>query len=231
MSKVIRVKKILIVEDEEVIRMGLEYILNQEGFEVLLAADGLEAIDHVNENDDISIIILDLNLPDISGFEVLKQVKEEQDIPTIILSAVDLETSVVQGLDMGADDYITKPFKTRELLSRINSVLRRHNKTFSNIINIQNITIDMSQGKVFKDGNDLFLTTLEYKILLILALNPNQVFTREQLLSNIWDVDEAYVYDNTLTVYIRRVREKIEDMANDPKIIKTVRGQGYTIEV
>ena len=152
MSKVIRVKKILIVEDEEVIRMGLEYILNQEGFEVLLAADGLEAIDHVNENDDISIIILDLNLPDISGFEVLKQVKEEQDIPTIILSAVDLETSVVQGLDMGADDYITKPFKTRELLSRINSVLRRHNKTFSNIINIQNITIDMSQGKVFKSS-------------------------------------------------------------------------------
>lgn len=224
-------KKILIVEDEETIRLGLAYILKQEQFEVLLAADGLEAIDHVNENPDIDIILLDLNLPDISGFDVLSQIRDSKDIPTIILTAVDLETSVVQGLDMGADDYITKPFKTRELLSRINSVLRRHNRNNSNIINIQNITIDMSQAKVFKDGNDLMLTALEYKILLILALNPNQVFSREELLANIWDVDEAYVYDNTLTVYIKRVREKIEDVLSEPKIIKTVRGLGYTIEV
>lgn len=224
-------KKILVVEDEETIRLGLEYILKQEEFEVLLAADGLEAIDQVNENSDIDIILLDLNLPDISGFEVLSQIRDIKDIPTIILTAVDLETSVVQGLDMGADDYITKPFKTRELLSRINSVLRRHNRNNSNIINIQNISIDMSQAKVFKDGNDLMLTALEYKILLILALNPNQVFSREELLANIWDVDEAYVYDNTLTVYIKRVREKIEDVLSEPKIIKTVRGLGYTIEV
>ncbi len=224
-------KKILIVEDEETIRLGLAYILKQEQFEVLLAADGLEAIDHVNENPDIDIILLDLNLPDISGFDVLSQIRDSKDIPTIILTAVDLETSVVQGLDMGADDYITKPFKTRELLSRINSVLRRHNRNNSNIINIQNITIDMSQAKVFKDGADLMLTALEYKILLILALNPNQVFSREELLANIWDVDEAYVYDNTLTVYIKRVREKIEDVLSEPKIIKTVRGLGYTIEV
>lgn len=224
-------KTILIVEDEQAIRLGLEYILKQEGFRVLLAEDGLEAIDYVNEESEIHLMLLDLNLPDIHGFEVLQQVRVDKDIPTIILSAIDLETSVVQGLDMGADDYITKPFKTRELISRINNVLRRHNKTNGNIIKLNNITIDMSQGKVFKQDRDLFLSTLEYKILLILALSPNKIFTREEILSNIWDVDETYVYDNTLTVYIKRVRDKIEDDPSSPLIIKTVRGKGYVIEV
>lgn len=223
-------KTILIVEDEQAIRLGLQYILKQEGFRVLLAEDGLEAIDYVNEESEISLILLDLNLPDIHGFEVLQQVRADKDIPTIILSAIDLETSVVQGLDMGADDYVTKPFKTRELISRINNVLRRHNKVNGNVIKLNNITIDMSQGKVFKDGRDLFLSTLEYKILLILALSPNKIFSREEILSNIWDVDETYVYDNTLTVYIKRVRDKIEDDPSTPIIIKTIRGKGYVIE-
>ena len=221
---------ILIVEDEEVIRLGLEYILKQEGFSVVVAPDGLEAIDIFNEHPEIDLILLDLNLPDIHGYNVLESVRAQKETPVIILSAVDLETSIVQGLDMGADDYIMKPFKTRELISRINSVLRRHNRANSNIINLQNLTIDINQGKVLKNGVDVFLSTLEYKILLMLALNPNEVFSRNQILSNIWDIDEAYVFDNTLSVYIKRVREKIEDDYSNPKIIITVRGKGYMIE-
>ena len=128
---------------------------------------------------------------------------------------------------MGADDYVTKPFKTRELISRIKNVLRRNNNV--DIIKIKNISIDLKQAKVFKNGVDVNLTALEYKILLTLALNPNQVFTREKILADIWDVNEEYVYDNTLTVYIKRIREKIEDDVTNPKIIKTVRGIGYKI--
>lgn len=133
---------------------------------------------------------------------------------------------------MGAEDYITKPFRARELLSRINSVLRRNKKQNNkNIIEIEGITIDLGQGKVLKDGKDVMLTALEYKILITLALEPNVVFSREQILADIWDVNEDFVNDNTLTVYIKRIREKIEDDANNPKIIKTIRGMGYKVEI
>ncbi len=133
---------------------------------------------------------------------------------------------------MGAEDYITKPFRARELLSRVNSVLRRTTKRSSaKVINIENILIDLEQAKVLKDGKDVMLTALEYKILITLALNPNVVFTREKILANIWDVNEAFVNDNTLTVYIKRIREKIEDNPNNPKIIKTIRGMGYKVEI
>ncbi len=133
---------------------------------------------------------------------------------------------------MGAEDYITKPFRARELLSRINSVLRRNKKQNNkNIIEIEGITIDLGQAKVLKDGKDVMLTALEYKILITLALEPNVVFSREQILADIWDVNEDFVNDNTLTVYIKRIREKIEDDANKPKIIKTIRGMGYKVEI
>lgn len=133
---------------------------------------------------------------------------------------------------MGAEDYITKPFRARELLSRINSVLRRNKKQNNkNIIEIEGITIDLGQEKVLKDGKDVMLTALEYKILITLALEPNVVFSREQILADIWDVNEDFVNDNTLTVYIKRIREKIEDDANNPKIIKTIRGMGYKVEI
>ncbi len=133
---------------------------------------------------------------------------------------------------MGAEDYITKPFRARELLSRINSVLRRNKKQNNkNIIEIEGITIDLGQAKVLKDGKDVMLTALEYKILITLALEPNVVFSREQILAYIWDVNEDFVNDNTLTVYIKRIREKIEDDANNPKIIKTIRGMGYKVEI
>ena len=133
---------------------------------------------------------------------------------------------------MGTDDYITKPFKARELTSRINAVLRRNNKdnySYDNIISLGNVSIDVRSSKVLKNNKQIFLTALEYKILLLLVLNPNIVFTREKILADIWDVSEEYVNDNTLTVYIKRIREKIEDDPSDPKIITTIRGIGYKI--
>ena len=225
-------KKILIVEDDDAIGMGLKYYLEGEDFEVILAGTGEQAILELNNNDDIKLILLDINLPDISGFDLFKKIKEMRKVSIIFLTANDLEVSIVRGLDMGADDYITKPFKARELTSRINAVLRRNNTDNydnANIIKIGNVSIDINQAKVMKNDKQVFLTALEYKILLLLVLNPNIVFTREKILADIWDVAEEYVNDNTLTVYIKRIREKIEDDPSNPKIIMTIRGIGYKI--
>ncbi|MEG2322368.1 MAG: response regulator transcription factor [Bacilli bacterium] len=220
-------KQILIVEDDNTIRSGLKYCLECENFKILEACNGNECLDNLNNN--LNLILLDVNLPDIAGFTLFKKIKEFKNIPIIFLTANDLETSIVMGLDMGADDYVTKPFKARELVSRIKNVLRRNDNNYLDIINIYDITIDLKQAKVFKNKKDIYLTALEYKILLILALSPNTTFTREQILANIWDVKEEYVYDNTLTVYIKRIREKVEDDVSNPKIIKTIRGIGYKI--
>ena len=219
--------KILIVEDEETIRLGLKYYLEAENFEIVEAGTGNEALTKIEKN--IDLVLLDINLPDKDGYTAFEEIKKIKDIPVIFLTANDMEISIVRGLDMGADDYITKPFKARELISRIKNVLRRNAKGNDSIINIHNIKIDMKQAKVFKNGVDVMLTALEYKILLILALNQNVVFSREKILADILDVNESYVNDNTLTVYVKRIREKIEDNPNDPKIIETVRGIGYKI--
>lgn len=218
---------LLIVEDDSTIRYGLKYYLEQEGFNVLEASNVKETLLLLDE--DITLALLDINLPDGDGFSLFHKIKEKKDIPIIFLTADDLELSVVRGLDMGADDYITKPFKARELISRINNILRR-NKLISNVIQIGNIKIDTLGAKVIKEGNEIFLSSLEYKILLILATNKGVVFSREEILANIWDVEGDYVNDNTLTVYIKRIREKIEDEPANPKIIKTVRGLGYKID-
>lgn len=219
--------KILIIEDDETICLGLKYYLEQEGFKVITTYKKNEVLEIIK---DTSIVLLDINLPNINGFDLFKEIKKVKDVPIIFLTANDLEVSIVRGLDMGADDYITKPFKTRELLSRIKNVLRRNkSNSNSNIINIGNIVIDLNQAKVFKNGIDTLLTSLEYKILLTLALNPDTIFSREKLLADIWDVNEEYVYDNTLTVYIKRIRDKIEDNPNNPKIILTIRGVGYKV--
>lgn len=223
-------KKILIVEDDETIKIGLKYYLEQESFDVLLASNGEEAITKIKNNLDIEIILLDINLPDVNGFDLFKDIKKIKNFPIIFLTANDLEVSIVMGIDMGADDYITKPFRARELISRINSVLRRTSSTDnSSIIRLGNISIDMKQAKVLRNNIDVMLTALEYKILLALALNPSTVFTREKILADIWDVNEEYVNDNTLTVYIKRIREKIEEDPSNPKIIVTIRGIGYKI--
>ena len=218
--------KILIVEDDSSILMGLKFCLETEGFIVDSVSLGNDAIKKCNENS-FDLVLLDLNLPDIHGFEVLDKIKSK--VPVICLTANDEEVSIVQGLDMGAYDYVTKPFKTRELISRMKNVLKRSKNIASPFIKLSNITIDTSSAKVLKNGKDVFLTTMEYKILLILATNPTIVFTREKILADIWDVNEAYVNDNTLTVYVKRLREKIEDDPMHPKIIETVRGVGYKI--
>lgn len=220
---------LLIVEDDITIRQGLKFYLEQENFNVISVEFAGDAIKTINNNH-IDLILLDVNLPDMDGFELFKEIKKIKDIPIIFLTANDLEVSVVRGLDMGADDYITKPFKARELVSRIKNVLRRvNNSQDNNLIKIRDIVIDLKQAKVFKNNVDVMLTALEYKILITLALNPNTVFTREKILADIWDVNEDYVNDNTLTVYIKRIREKIEDDITNPKIILTVRGIGYKI--
>lgn len=220
--------KILLVEDDEAILEGLAFCLKKEGFLVKTSINGSDALAYIHDQE-FDLLILDINLPDINGLKLYKQIKEFKDIPTIFLTANDSELSTVCALDSGADDYITKPFKTRELISRIYSVLRRVKKDEVNIIQIKDITINLKEAKVFKKDSLVFLTSLEYKILLILFMNLGKVFTRESILANIWDTDEEYVNDNTLTVYIKRIREKIEDDPTNPKIILTVRGLGYKI--
>lgn len=219
-------KNILLVEDNEAIIMGLKYSLEQENIKVLIAKNVIETRQKLNQ-EKIDLILLDVSLPDGNGFDICKEIKQKQDIPVIFLTAQDEETSVVFGLDLGADDYITKPFRTRELISRINSVLRRYGKKedTTNIVQYKNIKIDTNSAKVYKDEKEIIFTSLEYKILLMLFTNQNKLITREQLLEKIWDIAGNFVNDNTLTVYIKRIREKLED----DSIIKTVRGLGYRI--
>lgn len=221
--------KLLIIEDDETILEGLNFCLTKEGYDVIAVSSGIEALKNIAK-EKINLILLDINLPDINGIELYQKIKGDKDIPTIFLTANDLEPTIVQALDMGADDYITKPFKTRELISRINSVLRRSYKNeYSNIINIKNISLNLNEACVYKNNEKIFLTALEYKILLIMFQHPNQIFTRESILAEIWDTSEEYVNDNTLTVYIKRIREKIEEDPANPKIIITVRGLGYKV--
>ena len=219
-------KNILLVEDNEAIIMGLKYSLEQENIKVLIAKNVIETRQKLNQ-EKIDLILLDVSLPDGNGFDICKEIKQKQDIPVIFLTAQDEETSVVFGLDLGADDYITKPFRTRELISRINSVLRRYGKKedTTNIVQYKNIKIDTNSAKVYKDEKEIIFTSLEYKILLMLFTNQNKLITREQLLEKIWDIAGNFVNDNTLTVYIKRIREKLKDET----IIKTVRGLGYRI--
>ena len=219
-------KKILLVEDNETIVMGLKYSLEQENFQVISAINVEKAKDILSQ-EAIDLILLDVTIPDGNGFELCKYIKQKLDIPVIFLTAQDEETSVVIGLDMGADDYIVKPFRTRELISRINSVLRRYDKNIekSSIVQYKNIKIDTNMAKVYKDNEEIIFTSLEYKILLMLFTNQNKLITREELLDKIWDIAGNFVNDNTLTVYIKRIREKLDD----DTIIKTVRGLGYRI--
>lgn len=219
-------RKILLVEDNDTIVMGLKYSLEQEEFEVISAKNTKESKEKLKQ-EKVDLILLDVSLPDGNGFEICKEIKQNLDIPVIFLTAQDEETSVVLGLDLGADDYIVKPFRTRELISRINSVLRRYGKKEGNsgIIQYKNIKIDTNKAVVYKDNEEIIFTSLEYKILLLLFSNQNKLITREQLLERIWDVAGNFVNDNTLTVYIKRIREKLEEET----IIKTVRGLGYRV--
>lgn len=223
-------KSLLLVEDDKTLALGLEYSLSQEGFYITICHDLASALEQISTND-FDLALLDVSLPDGNGFNICRKLKEKGDTPVIFLTAHDDEGSVVMGLDIGADDYITKPFRIRELQSRIRSVLRRSSRGVEsdNVIQLGNVKLYLNEGKVEKNGEDVFLTSLEYRLLLTLAINKGQVLTRNQLLESIWDVSGDFVNDNTLTVYIKRLRNKIEDDPQNPAIIKTVRGLGYKI--
>jgi two-component system, OmpR family, response regulator VicR len=221
---------ILFVEDDATIAMGVEYSLKQDGFQVSLADCLADARDLLKRNP-YDLVLLDLGLPDGSGYELCKEIRAAGDTPIIILSARDEETSVVLGLDLGADDYLTKPFRLRELISRMNAVLRRRApvEASDRPLTCGDVTVITQQAKVYKNGNEVLLTALEYRLLLALFANQGRVLTRAQILSQIWDVDEDYVNDNTLTVYVKRLREKLEDDPQTPTLIQTVRGLGYKV--
>ncbi len=222
--------KFLLVEDDKTIAMGLEYSLQQEGYTVVLCQNVASSKRALGENK-FDLCIFDLSLPDGSGYELCKLARERWDIPVIILTACDEEVNVVMGLELGADDYITKPFRIRELMARIKTVLRRYHKdsTSKNIIELDQIRINTLDAKIYKNGQEINLTALEYRLLLTFANNEGQVLSRNQLLEGIWDVAGDFVNDNTLTVYIKRLREKLEDDPQNPTLIKTVRGLGYKV--
>lgn len=224
-------KKILLVEDNDTIVMGLKYLLEKEGFQFSSVKTIQETVEIMGK-ENIDLILLDINLPDGDGFSICSKLKEKEDVPIIFLTARDDEKDIVKGLDIGADDYITKPFRNRELISRINNVLRRYGKSDTNVkenvIKLNDIEINKDSAKVMKDGKEIVFTSLEYKILVMMFSNPNVLITREQILDKIWDIAGNFVNDNTLTVYIKRIREKLDD--KEGKIIKTVRGLGYIIE-
>lgn len=222
--------RIFVLEDDAAIAMGLTYALQQEGYETTHCKTVQEALKTI-EQEIFSLYILDLTLPDGSGYDVCKAIKAKGDLPVIFLTAYDEEVNVVMGFEMGADDYISKPFRVRELMARIKSVLRRYTKeTSDGVIWLKDLQIRTAEAKVYRETTEIPLTALEYRLLLILLNHRGQVLSRTQLLENIWDVAGDFVEDNTLTVYIKRLRNKIEEKSGQTEYIKTVRGMGYMIE-
>ena len=217
-------KSFLIVEDNEVIVKGLRYLLEQEKFKVSVCKNAKETMDAVGKQD-IDLGVLDITLPDGEGFELCKYIKQYTDIPIIFLTAKDEEQDVVKGFDLGAEDYIIKPFRNRELLSRINNVLRRFSRE-SNEILYKKIRINLDEKSVYIDNKNVEFTALEFKILVLLFTNIGKTITREQILEKIWDVAGNFVNDNTLTVYIKRIRDKLEEA----DYIKTIKGIGYQVQ-
>ena len=219
---------ILMVEDDSTIAFGVKYALEQEGFNVDICKD-LESSRENIEKKEYDIILLDVMLPDGNGYDLCKEIRNIQDTPIIFLTACDEEVNIVMGLDIGGDDYITKPFRVRELISRIKAVLRRRGKNNESkkVLKFGNLSIHTLEARVYKNGEEVFLTSVEYKLLLILIQNKNTVLSRSQILEKLWDVTYDFVNDNTLTVYIKRLREKVEDDSTDPQHIITVSGLGY----
>lgn len=222
-------QRILLVDDDGGIVWALNEVLRGEGFEVCAVSGETEAKRYLEGGSLPDVILLDLSLADGNGFSLFCTVKEKYGVPTIFLTASGDEKSVCRGLELGAEDYIAKPFRARELVSRIRSVLRRSTCT-RNIVQLENVTVDTDKGTVTKNGAEIALSALEYRILLVFIGNRGRLLSRSRLLEEIWDVGGDFVNDNTLTVYIKRLREKIEDDPQDPHIIKTVRGLGYRVD-
>jgi DNA-binding response OmpR family regulator len=220
-------KRIFLVEDDKTIAKNLILLLRSEGFTVTHAPTRGDALSALAGNI-FDLALIDISLPDGNGFTVCTEIKETQDIPVIFLTASGDEASVVTGLNMGADDYITKPFRPRELIARIRTALRKSGRSPSNF-EIRGLHVDTASGIVKKNSNEVFLSALEYRLLLVFISNPKSIITRGRLLDELWDAAGEFVNDNTLTVYIKRLREKIEDDPASPQIILTVRGTGYRL--
>lgn len=220
--------KILIIEDDLSLINGLSFAIKKQGYDLDIARTTFEA-DTIWADRKYDLVILDVSLPDGSGFDICRKIRETSKVPIIFLTAADEETDIIMGLDIGGDDYITKPFKLAVLLSKINAILRRSNdfNQTDTELNSNGITVQLLKGKVYKNGCHIDLTTSEYKLLCLFMENPDIILSAEQILSKLWDCDENYVDNNTLTVYIRRLRTKIEDNPGEPKMIVTVRGMGY----
>ena len=220
--------KILLVEDDGQIASYLGELLRAEGFDTQISGSKKEAGECLLAQA-FDLVLLDVSLPDGNGFSICAEIKREYEIPVIFLTASGDEYSVVAGLDMGADDYIAKPFRPRELISRIRSVLRRCKKE-QRILSCGDLKINVSSATVTKGEKELFLSALEYRLLLLLLQNKGQILTRNQLLEEIWDASGEYVNDNTLSVYMKRLREKIEENPQIPRLLHTIRGIGYRME-
>lgn len=220
--------KILLIEDDPAIVENLSAFLKEEGFEVM-AADGQKKAMELLEAGRPDLILLDVTLAEGNGYSACTAIKMKYDIPVIFLTALGDEFSVVTGLDMGADDYISKPFRPRELVSRMRSVLRRAGRS-GGAVYVGDLKVDLEKGVVMRAGEELFLSALEYRLFLVFLNHRGKILSRGQLLEEIWDVVGEYVNDNTLTVYIKRLRDKIERDPQNPELIKTVRGLGYRME-
>ena len=226
--------KVFIVEDDPIIVEGLTIALSGEGYEVSSFDNMTDAIEEINSEAHYDVCLLDVNLPDGDGFQVCKAIRAKSDVPVIFLTACDDEIHTVLALEQGADDYISKPFRIRELLARIKAILRRAGSESGRekpqeVVTVGRNTVDIMSGKVFRDGEEVFLSAVEYRLLLTFIKSRGQLLTRQQILTAMWDSAGDFVNDNTLTVYVRRLRKKLEAEGDAP-VIETVRGMGYRLD-
>ncbi len=220
--------RILLLEDDLSLVNGLSFAFKKQGFELEVARTVKEA-DALWTEGSYDLLVLDVSLPDGTGFEFCEKVRQSSKVPIIFLTASDEEVNIIMGLDMGGDDYITKPFKLGVLVSRINALLRRAKdfKVSDTELQANGIRVLLLQGQVFKNGQLLDLTAAEYKLLCLFMRNPNIVLTKEQILDKLWDCEGNYIDSSTLTVYMRRLRMKVEDDPGNPRMLLTIRGMGY----
>ena len=223
--------KVFIVEDDPIIVEGLTIALDQEGYDVSSFRNVTDAIKEIDSGAHYDVCLLDVNLPDGDGFQICKAIRSKSDVPVVFLTACDDEIHTVLAFEQGADDYIAKPFRIRELLARIKAILRRSGaeQNRSDVVKVGNNLVDIMSGKVFRSGEEIFLSAVEYRLLLTFIKSRGQLLTRQQILTAMWDSAGDFVNDNTLTVYVRRLRKKLEEPGDKP-IIETVRGVGYRME-
>lgn len=221
---------VLVVEDDNIILEGLVISLRQEGYDVLEAGTQEQALSFIKSGAEFHICLLDVMLPDGDGYTICKEIRKKSDVPILFLTACDDEVHTVLALEQGADDYITKPFRIRELLARMKAILRRTNATIENsIVMVGENQVHIQAGKVYRNQEEINLTAMEYKLLLIFINHAGQTLSRKQILNAIWDDVGDFVNDNTLTVYIKRLREKLNATEEQP-IISTIRGIGYRLD-